>query len=102
MGPAQARPGPLDSLFDQSGTNGIAQHITQNGQKMAVLLSRKTFETPLPHTSAKVVYHVLNRANARRTLFKGEGRDYATCGSVNWNLRRRKGDSPQGAARSYL
>ena len=28
-------------------------------------------------TSADVAYHVLNRANARRTLFEGEGRDDA-------------------------
>ena len=45
---AQARPGPLDSLFDQPGTNGIAQHITQDGQEMAVLLKGKNFEAPLP------------------------------------------------------
>ena len=31
---------------------------------------------PLRYTSADVVYHVLNRANARRTLFEGDG-DYA-------------------------
>ena len=33
-------------------------------------------------TSAKVVYHVLKRTNARRTLFEGEGRDYAACARV--------------------
>jgi hypothetical protein len=31
---------------------------------------------PLRPTSADVVYHVLNRANARRTLFDDDG-DYA-------------------------
>jgi len=49
MGHAQARPGPLDSLFDQPGTNGIAQHIPQDGQEMVVLLNGKTFEAPLPY-----------------------------------------------------
>ena len=48
MGHAQPRPGPLDSLFDQPGTNGIAQHIPQDGQEMVVLLNGKTFEAPLP------------------------------------------------------
>ena len=36
-------------MFDQPGTNGIAQHITQDGQEMVILLNGKTFETPLPH-----------------------------------------------------
>lgn len=36
---------------------------------------------PLRPTSAEVVYHVLNRANARRTLFKNDG-DYAACARV--------------------
>lgn len=49
MGHAQVRPRPLDSLFDQPGTNGIAQHITQDSQEMAVLLNGKNFEAPLPH-----------------------------------------------------
>lgn len=35
--------------LDQPGTNGIAQHITQDGQEMAVLLKGKNFEAPLPH-----------------------------------------------------
>ena len=46
---AQARPGPLDSLFDQPGTDGIAQHITQDGQEVVILLKGKTFQTPLSH-----------------------------------------------------
>ena len=33
-------------------------------------------ERPLRPTSADVVYHGLNRANARRTLFE-DGEDYA-------------------------
>ena len=40
---------------------------------------------PWRRTSAVVVYHLLNRANARRTLFEDDG-DYAACGAVNWNL----------------
>ena len=36
---------------------------------------------PWRRTSAVVVYHVLNRANARRTLFEDDG-DYAACARV--------------------
>ena len=36
---------------------------------------------PLRPTSADVVYHVLNRANARRTLFEDDG-DYAAFARV--------------------
>lgn len=48
---------------------------------------------PLRPTAGDVVYHVLNRANARRTLFEGEG-DYAACDGVTGNrafCRSRKG-----------
>lgn len=38
-------------------------------------------ERPLRPTSADVVYHVLNRANARRTLFEDDG-DYAAFARV--------------------
>ena len=36
-------------MLDQPGTDGIAQHIMQDSQEMAVLLNGKNFEAPLPH-----------------------------------------------------
>ena len=51
---------------------------------------------PLHPTSAVVVYHVLNRANARRTLFEDDG-DYAACGAVNWNLTPSQNSNGYGA-----
>ena len=49
VGPVQTRPGPLAGVFNQPGTDRIAEHIAQDREEMAVLLNGEAFETPLPH-----------------------------------------------------
>ena len=43
------------SLFDQPGTDGIAEHMAQDREEMAVLLNGKAFEPSLPHVPMTAV-----------------------------------------------
>lgn len=49
MWEAQTRPRPVHHVLGQSRANRIAEHIAEDGEEMAVLLNRKTFEAALPH-----------------------------------------------------
>jgi len=49
VGNAETRPRPLGLLFDQPGTDRIAEHISQDREEMAILLNGKAFEASLPH-----------------------------------------------------
>jgi len=48
-GNAETRPRPVGRLFDQPGTDRIAEHIAQDREEMDVLLNGKDFEPSLPH-----------------------------------------------------
>ncbi len=55
MGILQTGPGPLVGLLHQPGSDGIEQDIAEDGEQMAVLLNRETFESALPHMPMTVV-----------------------------------------------
>lgn len=52
-------PEPLIGFFGQAGAYGIAKHIPENGQKMLVLLDRKTFEPALPNMTMTAIMLVI-------------------------------------------
>jgi protein-disulfide isomerase len=55
VGNAETRPRPVGRLFDQHGTDRIAEHIAQDREEMAILLNGKAFEASLPHVSMTAV-----------------------------------------------
>ena len=48
MRESKAWPGPVYGVLDQASANRIAKDIAESGEKMSVLLNRKTFEPALP------------------------------------------------------
>lgn len=59
MRESQTRPGPIHRMFDQSRADRITEYIAENGEEMAVLLNRKTFESALPHMPMTAVMLVV-------------------------------------------
>lgn len=46
VGKAETRPRPVGRLFDQPGTDRIAEHLTQDREEMAILLNGKALKRP--------------------------------------------------------
>ena len=49
MGIPQTGPGPLVGLLHEPRPDWIVEDIAEDGEQMAVLLNRETFESALPH-----------------------------------------------------
>ena len=47
-------------MLDQSRADRITEYIAENGEEMAVLLNRKTFESALPHMPMTAVMLVIS------------------------------------------
>ncbi len=55
----EAGPKPLIGFFSQAGAYGVAKDISENGQKMLILLDGKTFESTLPDMSVASIMFMI-------------------------------------------
>ena len=86
VGNAETRPRPVGRLFDQPGTDWIAEHIAQDREEMAVFLNGKAFEPSLPHVPMTAVMPVV-AADMTGHPPLHEGAQRSLCGGLHDEMK---------------
>jgi hypothetical protein len=86
VGNAETRPRPVGRLFDQLGTDGIAEHVVQDREEMAILLNGKAFEASLPHVPMTAVMPMI-AADMTGHPPLHEGTQRSLCGGLHDEMK---------------